>query len=55
MLKYILILGVGLSTSCCNITVNLIHTEGEATDLVDETDSASPNVETQVSVPLTML
>lgn len=30
-------------------TINIIHSQGEATDLIDETQTASPQVETSLS------
>lgn len=33
----------------CNYTITMIHTEGSATDIVDETQSAEPS--TALTVP----
>ena len=36
----------------CTYSVNLVHTEGAASDVVDETQSADPEVTTDLSLPL---
>lgn len=37
----------------CTYSVTLVHTEGTATDVVDETQSNTPNVSPDVNVPIT--
>lgn len=43
-----------LTTICtsCTYSVNLVHTQGEAYDIVDDSDSAQPDVSPSVEVPL---
>lgn len=36
----------------CTYSVVMNHTEGTASDLVDETQDASPDVKTDLSIPL---
>lgn len=39
-----------LSVLCsCTYSINMVHTSGSATDLIDETQSTTPKVSTQVS------
>lgn len=37
----------------CTYSVNMIHTKGTASDIVDENQTASPEVSPTVQVPLT--
>jgi hypothetical protein len=46
----IYLISLALLVSSCTYSVNLIHTKGSATDVVDETQDASPNVSPTVSV-----
>ncbi len=36
----------------CTYNVSLVHTEGQATDVGDETADASPDVKPDISLPL---
>lgn len=36
----------------CTYSINMIHTEGSATDVVDETQDASPTVSPDISLPM---
>jgi hypothetical protein len=51
MLKCVPIL---LLLTACSYSINMIHSEGTATDMVDETQSPSPTVSPTVSIPLTV-
>lgn len=44
-----------LATICfgCTYSVNVVHTQGTASDVVDETDSVTPN--TSLSVPISAI
>lgn len=35
----------------CTYSINMLHTEGSATDLIDETLSTRPDVSTSVTIP----
>lgn len=37
--------------TACTYSIDLIHTEGMANDLIDETQDASPNVSPTLSIP----
>lgn len=39
-----------LSVTCCTYSVILMHTEGEANDMVDDTDNITPTA--NVTIPL---
>lgn len=36
----------------CTLSVTMVHTEGVAEDVVDETQTTSPNIEPEISIPL---
>ncbi len=48
-LKFIVLLCV---LSGCTYSINMLHTKGSATDLIDENQSASPSVSPVLKVPL---
>ena len=37
--------------SACTQTMTMVHTQGTADDVVDETSSATPNVSPNISIP----
>jgi hypothetical protein len=39
-----------LNLSSCNYSITMIHTEGQASDVVDETDTLTPS--TNISLPI---
>lgn len=41
-----------LILTSCTYSVNLIHTQGSATDVVDEDLKANPNVQATATLPL---
>jgi hypothetical protein len=45
-----LLLAVSL-LDCCTISQTMVHTEGQATDVVDETQAASAQVTPTISIP----
>lgn len=38
--------------SGCTYSINMLHTEGSATDMIDENQTASPNISPKLSMPL---
>lgn len=50
ILKYIHFLAMLCMLSGCTYSITMVHTEGSATDVVDETQSNTPNVSPNVSV-----
>ena len=53
MKVYKLVTVAAMSLLCgCNLTLTMIHTEGTASDVVDETQEASPVVSPDISVPV---
>jgi len=36
----------------CTISINMVHTEGQATDLIDETQSPTNDIKPEISVPV---
>ena len=41
-----------ITLSCCTISFQNIHTNGNAEDLVDDTQHVSPNIKTNLKLPL---
>jgi ABC-type lipoprotein release transport system permease subunit len=46
------ILGILFS---CTYSINMVHTQGQASDVVEETQSAEPDIKTDFSIPATAL
>lgn len=40
-----------LTLSCCTYSINMIHSQGQSTDAVDETQSATPDIRPTLSIP----
>ena len=38
-------------TSACTYNVSMVHTEGQASDVIDETSTNAPNVAPQIDIP----
>lgn len=48
--------GIFLGLLCsCTYSINMVHTQGQASDVVDETQSADPDIKADVSIPATAL
>lgn len=45
---------VGVLTSC-TYSITMVHTEGQASDVVDETQTNTPDVKADVSIPAAAL
>ncbi len=52
-MKIITILALCLAMTGCTYTITMVHTEGEASDVVDETSTATPSTDVSVPVSLT--
>lgn len=52
-INVIIIMMVLLSLGACTYTINLLHTEGVASDMVDETDNINPNI--PITLPITVI
>ena len=49
----ILSIGMGLTIlTSCTYSINMVHTEGTASDVVDETQSPKADVDATASVPI---
>jgi hypothetical protein len=57
VLKYSLPLFLALLSGCTTYSVTVVHSEGMASDLVDETQSQTPtaNVSPTVSIPASLI
>lgn len=50
--KMILFIILSLITlSSCTYTISMVHTEGQASDVIDETATPTANVSPQVTIP----
>ncbi len=50
-MRYFCILGIAFLATACTYSINQVHTEGSASDVIDETQEASPDISPTVSVP----
>lgn len=41
-----------LNLSACTYNVTMAHTEGAATDLIDETSTNTPTAQTEIRMPI---
>ncbi len=51
-MKKILNMMMCLSLSSCTYNVTMAHTEGAASDLIDETSENTPTVSTEIRMPI---
>lgn len=54
-MKYSILIVICLGLIGCTMSVNMVHTEGEATDVVDETQSNEPDVSPEISLPVSAI
>jgi len=40
--------------TACTYSITMVHTEGTATDVVDETQRADPDIKTDLTVPVSL-
>jgi len=52
-MKWILICLTAVGLSACTYSINMVHTEGSASDVVDETDT--PTVDLKASIPASVI
>lgn len=52
-MKYTLISLLALLSSCTTYSVTMIHSEGSASDMVDEQQSPSATVNPNINIPIT--
>lgn len=48
-----LVLAISCFLSACTFNVSMAHTQGTATDTIDDTASNTPNVSPVVNIPIT--
>jgi hypothetical protein len=36
----------------CTYSISLVHTEGQASDIIDENQTANPNISPNLNIPL---
>lgn len=42
--EILLILALSATLTCCTYTISMVHTEGQASDVIDETNANTPNI-----------
>lgn len=50
-MKFLTIPICAMIFSACTYNVSMVHTEGTASDVIDETTSNEPNVSPNISIP----
>ncbi len=50
-----LLAALAFSMVSCTYSINMVHTQGTASDVVDENQSAEPDIKTDISIPGTTL
>lgn len=51
-----LIIGILTGVMCsCTYSINMVHTQGSASDVVDETQSNEPDIKADLSIPAAAL
>lgn len=43
---------ITLMCTGCTYSINMVHSQGEATDLIDETQSNEPDVSPTITIPV---
>ncbi len=51
VLVIFVIIVCGLILNSCTYSVTMAHTEGKATDLIDEAQTAQPDVQADLTIP----
>ena len=51
-MRYSIIVMICFGLIGCTMSVNMVHTSGEASDVVDETQETDPTVDPNISVPV---
>jgi hypothetical protein len=58
LLAYVIMMAIGFailafSIAGCTYSINMVHTQGKADDVIDETSSATPN--TDITLPISKI
>ena len=48
----ILLIAFCLILNGCTYSITMVHTEGQASDVVDETQTNTPDVKTDMNIPM---
>lgn len=51
-MKYLLISILGFMSACTYTNVSMAHTEGTASDVIDDTASSTPTISANLEIPL---
>jgi hypothetical protein len=50
-MKIIIPLGIVLVLAACTFSINMVHTKGSASDVIEESSSASPDIKPVIEIP----
>ena len=53
--NYFLLLGLMSAITACTYSINMVHTQGEASDVVDETQTPSTTANPNISIPMSAI
>ena len=51
LLNYLCISAAAVTLTSCSINISQVHTEGEATDVIDTTQRTDPKTDANLSIP----
>lgn len=54
-INFLALLSLVFTLSSCTYSINMIHTQGEASDVVDENQTADPKIDPTINIPTTGL
>lgn len=50
-MKNVFLIAAGVMLTACTYNVSMVHTEGQASDVIDETSTNAPNVAPTIALP----
>lgn len=51
LINYILISASALTLTSCSYNISMVHTEGQASDVIDETTTQTPDISPTLTIP----
>lgn len=55
IIKLLALIAFSATLSQCTYNISMAHTQGHATDVIDDTQSNHPNISPQLSIPASAL
>lgn len=50
-MKFLLGLAISLLLTGCTYSINMVHTKGSASDVIDEESTAAPDIKADLQIP----